>query len=173
MRIDDIAEAACVGKQTIYRWWPSKHAVVIDSLLKHSTRATPFPDTGDARADLRGHMRGVVRLFTSPVGAMIREILAEAPADPSVARDFIERFWQPRRELSAAFLERAIERGQVRSDVDPESVLDTIYSPLWTRLVVGHAPIDYKLVDRVLAVVWPGISTGSGGPASKRRVSGQ
>src|SRR5688572_4998265 len=114
VRIDDIAAAAGVGKQTIYRWWPSKQAVVVDALLHRSTRETPFHDRGDARHDLRNHMRGVVRLFSSPTGALIREVIAQAQSDPTVARDFVERFWQPRRDLSTSFIRAAIERGQVR-----------------------------------------------------------
>jgi AcrR family transcriptional regulator len=158
LRMDDIAAAAGVGKQTIYRWWPSKHAVVIDALLQRSTRETPFADSGDARRDLRNHMRGVVRVFDSPTGALIRELVAESQVDPSIAREFVERFWQPRRDLSTAFLCQAIERGQVRGDIDVEAALDAIYSPLWTRLLIGHGPINLRLVDDVLAVVWPGLS---------------
>ena len=158
--IDEIAREASVGKQTIYRWWPSKHAVVIDALLEHSIRDTPFRDSGDARADLRHHMRGVVRLFTSPTGVLIREVLADAISDEAVAAGFVERFWQPRRDLSTQFLMRAMERGQVRNDVDVEAALDSIYSPLWVRLIIGFAPLDLPFVDRVLDVVWAGLSAG-------------
>jgi AcrR family transcriptional regulator len=157
VRIDDIAAAAGVGKQTIYRWWPSKHAVVVDALLHRSTTETPFGDSGDARRDLRGHMRSVVRLFTSPTGALIREVVAEAQRDPAIANDFVDRFWQPRRELSTAFIHRAVERGEVRADVEVEAVLDAVYSPLWARLLIGYRPVDNQLVDDTLDIVWPGI----------------
>jgi AcrR family transcriptional regulator len=156
--MDEIALAARVGKQTIYRWWPSKHAVIIDSLLVNSVRDTPFRDTGDALADLRHHMRGVVRLFSSPTGIMVREVLAEASSDPKVAQDFIDRFWQPRRELSTEFLLRSIQRGQVRADIDVEAALDAIYAPLWARLLIGFAALSYQYVDDLLSVIWPGLA---------------
>jgi AcrR family transcriptional regulator len=158
LRMDEIAAAAGVGKQTIYRWWPTKHAVVIDALLQRSTKETPFGDTGDARRDLRSHMRGVVRVFSSPTGALIRELIAESQADANIGREFVDRFWQPRRDLSTAFLERSIERGQVRRDIDLEAALDAIYSPLWTRLLIGHGPLNLRLVDEVLEVVWRGLA---------------
>jgi len=158
LRMDEIAAGAGVGKQTIYRWWPSKHAVVIDALLQRSTKETPFPDTGDARRDLRSHMRGVVRVFSSPTGALIRELVAESQVDAVVARAFVDRFWQPRRDLSTAFLQRAIERGQVRDDIVVEVALDAIYSPLWSRLLIGYGPVNVRLVDDVLAIVWPGLA---------------
>src|SRR3954451_22458532 len=158
VRMDDIAAAAGVGKQTIYRWWPSKHAVVIDALLDRSTKDTPFTDSGDARRDLRRHMRGVVRVFASPTGALIRELVAESQVDDRIAGEFVERFWQPRRDLSTAFLLRAIDRGEVRGDIDVEAALDAIYSPLWTRLLIGHGPVDNRVVDDILAIVWPGLA---------------
>ena len=166
--IDEIARAAKVGKQTIYRWWPSKQAVVIDALLVNSLRDTPFPDTGDARSDLRQHMRGVVRLFASPTGSLIREVIAEASSDPAVAASFIDRFWQPRRDVSTAFILRSIERGDIRDGIDVDAALDAVYGPLWTRLLIGSGPLNNQLVDGVLDVVWPGLETQQG-PASPLR----
>jgi AcrR family transcriptional regulator len=158
VRIDAIAEAAGVGKQTIYRWWPTKTAVVLDALVQKTMAQTPFPDTGDARADLRAHMQSVVRLFRSPTGCVIRELVAEAQADPSVAEEFRERFWQPRRELSTACIRAGIARSQVRGDLPVETALDTIYGVLWVRLLIGHRALDRRGIDQILDVVWPGIS---------------
>jgi hypothetical protein len=102
-------------------------------------------------------MRGVVRLFTSSTGVVIREVIAATPAAGAGSSDFVDRFWRPRRELTTAFLVRAIERGQVRGDIDVGAALDAIYGPLWIRLVIAFAPITYQLVDDTLDVVWPGL----------------
>jgi AcrR family transcriptional regulator len=32
-----------VGKPTIYRWWPSKGAIVFDALHQHAQQALPTP----------------------------------------------------------------------------------------------------------------------------------
>ncbi len=158
VRIDDIARAASVGKQTIYRWWPSRNAVVIDALLHRSTKETPLRDSGDLHADLRHHMRAVVRLFRSATGTVIRELVAEGQRDPEVAEEFRRRFWDPRRTLTADALGRGIDRGQVRAAIDVDAALDALYAPMWSRLLIGYAPVDNRLVDDLLDIVWPGIA---------------
>lgn len=158
--INSIAETAGVAKQTIYRWWPSKTAVVLDALVDGTMKATPFPETGDVRADFERHLRSVVRLFESPTGRIIRELLAESQSDDDIAAEFRRRFWDPRRELSRARLDRGIELGQVRGDVDHEIVLDAIYGPLWTRLLIGHRPLRPRDAGRIVEMIWCGIDAG-------------
>ncbi len=158
VRIDDIAAAANVGKQTIYRWWPSRDAVAIDALLRGTLNATPFNDTGDTHRDLADHLRKVARLFSSPTGALIKNIVGDAQRSTRASEDFHTRFWAPRRELSIARLRQGIESGQVRRDIDIELCLDALYGPLWTRLIFGHLPISTKVADQSLAVLWPQIA---------------
>jgi len=158
--INQIAERAEVGKQTIYRWWPSKTAVILDALVESTMAATPFPDTGDTRDDFAAHLRAVIELFESPSGDVIRTLLGDAQTDPALAEEFRQRFWQPRRDLSFRRLERGITLGRVRSDLEIEVVLDTIYGPLWLRLLIGHLPMTGSDADEIMAAVWPGIAAG-------------
>ena len=44
LSIEAIAKRAGVGKTTIYRWWPSKAAVVIDAFMEHHLVKTPVPE---------------------------------------------------------------------------------------------------------------------------------
>lgn len=159
--INDIAAEAGVAKQTIYRWWPSRTAVILDALVVGTMKATPFPETDDIRADFEAHLRTVIRLFNSPTGRIVREMLAEAQTDSAIAEEFRERFWQPRRQLSQQRLQRGMELGQVRADIDTEVVLDAIYGPLWTRLVIGHLPLTSAHAARITEAIWPGIAPSS------------
>jgi AcrR family transcriptional regulator len=64
LTVEAIAARAGVGKQTIYRWWPSKGAVVFDALLAEGLGAegeSRLPDTGDLRADLGASCRAASR----------------------------------------------------------------------------------------------------------------
>ena len=156
--INDIAAEAAVAKQTIYRWWPSRTAVILDALVVGTMKATPFPETDDIRADFEAHLRTVIKLFNSPTGQIVRETLAEAQTDPAIADEFRDRFWRPRRELSHDRLLRGIELGQLRDDLEHEIVLDAIYGPLWTRLMIGHLPLKPADAARITDAFWPGIA---------------
>jgi len=157
--VNDIATAAGVGKQTIYRWWPSKTAVVIDALEQSFEADNPLPVTGTALDDLRLQMRRVAISFASPKGAMIRELVAESQRDRRLAQEFRSRFLAVRRDRARQVIERGMERGELRHDLHVEVVIDALYGPLWLRLLTGHLAVDEAAADAALALVWPAIST--------------
>jgi AcrR family transcriptional regulator len=157
--INEIAEAAQVGKQTIYRWWPSRSAVVIDALEQMFETASPFPDSGSTYGDIRTQMHRVAASFASPAGAIIRELVAESQSDPTIAAEFRRRFFDERRLRASAVVQRGIERGELRADLDIETVVDALYAPLWLRLLIGHQPLSRRAVDRILDQTWPNLVT--------------
>lgn len=164
--INDIAAAAGVGKQTIYRWWPSKTAVVIDALERLFESESPFPDTGSAYEDIRTQMGLVATTFSSPTGSIIRELVAESQGDDQVAEQFRLRFFAERRARGAAALSAGIDRGELRSDLDIETVIDILYAPLWLRMLVGHEALTPEAVDRVINHVWPSLMADLAEPES-------
>ncbi|TMD02736.1 MAG: TetR/AcrR family transcriptional regulator [Chloroflexi bacterium] len=154
--IDAIADAAGVGKQTIYRWWPSRSAVVMDALIE-MTDPEPADPPDSVRERIRLQMRRVARMFASRQGRLIREVVADAQGDPDLAEDFRRRFLAHRRARGAATIARGISTGELRPDLDIEDALDVLYGPLWFRLLVGHRPTGPAAVDRLLDLVWPGL----------------
>jgi AcrR family transcriptional regulator len=154
--VDEIASTAGVGKQTIYRWWPSKSAVIMDALIELTDPDESALPAATYEA-VRLQMRRVARMFASRNGELIRELLADAQGDPALAKDFRDRFFRHRRERGAAPIVEGIANGELRADLDVEDALDVLYSPLWLRLLVGHRPTNQAAVDRLLALAWPGL----------------
>ncbi|GHJ24488.1 hypothetical protein TPA0909_61020 [Streptomyces albus] len=69
LTIEAIAARAGVGKQTIYRWWPSKAAVLLDACTDAATgdgHDSGLPDTGDVEADLKTVLRATADEFSDP-----------------------------------------------------------------------------------------------------------
>jgi AcrR family transcriptional regulator len=161
--VDDIAAAAGVGKQTIYRWWPSKSAVIMDALIE-LTDPDPAEQPESTYEAIRVQMRRVARMFASRNGELIRELVADAQGDPDLAEDFRKRFFAHRRARGAATLTRGVETGELRSDLDIDDALDLLYAPLWLRLLVGHRRTSTAAADRLLTLAWPGLVAAIGGP---------
>src|SRR5262245_10799735 len=156
--INEIAAAAGVGKQTIYRWWHSKPAVVIDSLEDSFRAESPSPDSGSTYTDIRTQMRRVAGAFASPIGSIIRELVAQSQGDQDVAEEFRRRFFELRRERARHVIERGRDRGELRADIDVDNIIDVLYAPLWLRLLIGHGPLNRKAVDELLDAVWPSLT---------------
>ena len=154
--VDEIAAAAGVGKQTIYRWWPSKSSVIMDALIE-LTDPDPADLPDSTYEAVRLQMRRVAGMFASRNGELIRELVADSQGDPALAKDFRNRFFAHRRARGAATLEKGIATGELRPDLDIDDALDVLYGPLWLRLLVGHRPLSQAAADHVLALVWPGL----------------
>ena len=92
--VDQIAAAAGVGKQTIYRWWPTKSSVVMDALIE-LTDPDPVDLPGSTYEAVRLQMRRVARMFASRNGELIRELVADAQGDPALAQRLPRPFLCP------------------------------------------------------------------------------
>ena len=157
--INEIATEANVGKQTIYRWWPSKPALVLDALEREIKSANPAPSSGSTYHDLQTQMRRVAAMFISPTGAIIRELVAESLGDDNIAEQFRQRFFAERLKRGMPTLEVGVATGELRPDLDLEIVSEMLYGPLWLRLIIGHQNPTPAVADRILDQAWPILST--------------
>src|SRR3954471_19906068 len=71
LSIEAIAKQAGVGKTTIYRWWPSKAAVVIDAFMEHHLVNTPIPQGVPVRDALRSHLRSLIKQYRGESGRLV------------------------------------------------------------------------------------------------------
>ena len=87
LTIEGIAKEAGVGKQTIYRWWGSKSALIAECLT--DGRLFPVdlvaPNTGDLVADVEEWISGVAAILESHNGeSLLRSLVAAAAEDADV-----------------------------------------------------------------------------------------
>src|SRR5918995_1196398 len=155
--MEAIAERAGVSKATIYRWWPNKAAVVMDSFLSMVSSEVPFPHTGHAGEDLRLHMRMLAEAFGGKMGRTVAALIAEGEADPELAEALRSRWLSVRRTEAKEILELGIERGELREDLDPEVAVDVLYGPIYYRMLVAHAPLDEDFADALADHIFAGL----------------
>ncbi|MDP9842879.1 TetR/AcrR family transcriptional regulator [Streptosporangium lutulentum] len=159
LSIEAVAARAGVGKHTIYRRWPSKGLLFLDSLLSLNEPVFDYPDTGDIVADLRRQICTVVDLLANPPwGPLYQALVGEAQHDPAVAAGLNERFIRPQTDKTIVRLRAAQEQGQVSSDMDLDLVMATLSGPLYFRLLITQEPLTHNYVDRVLEALFAGMS---------------
>ncbi|MEU1875055.1 AcrR family transcriptional regulator [Streptomyces ambofaciens] len=153
--LEAIAARAGVGKQTIYRRWPSKSAVVVAALLALSEDAdgqsVTLPDTGDLRADLVLVMRATVEEFADPsFDKLIRALNTEIANDPVLAAEYREKLAGPLDEAKKARLRSARKAGQLAPDADLDLVLEVLYAPLFLRWLHRSGPLTAAYADSLV-----------------------
>jgi len=146
-----IAARAGVGKQTIYRWWPSKSAVLLDAMIHRAQQVVPAPDSGDLDTDLRLFLRST---FAAAPGnrSLLLSVLREALGD-TATMDRLATFTATRRDELARILGRARARGQIPISMRPEIVVDQAFGLLWYRMIFAHEPLDERAADDLAAAL--------------------
>ena len=153
--IDAIAEAAGVGRQTIYRWWPTKGAVVAEAMTRGARAMVPPRATGSFREDLRCFLADSFAGLQDPGTRRALRQLASATVQDEHAAAVLAEFTAQRRAALRALLERGVGSGDIAAAADLGLLTDLAYGVLWYRLLIGHAPLDAEtaagLADHLIA----------------------
>ena len=141
LTIEAVAERAHVGKPTIYRYWKNAQELAMAALMAGEPDTTPVPPGGQTREKLNRQMDNLLAIFATPRGRQIALTMAAAEPDSELAKAFRTRVMLEQREEGRMILAEAMARGEIRSGVDMETVLDMLYAPVFYRLLVGHLPL--------------------------------
>lgn len=149
--IEGIAARAGAGKQTIYRWWPSKADVVLDGMLELAAAQVTVPDEGTLAADLTAFLRSTFR--QRGYRRVLVGLMAQSVLDPVFGIGFRERFLGSRRAVLRGLLERGRDRGEIAVETDLEMLIDVVFGVLWYRLLVENAPLGDEVGDQLATLV--------------------
>jgi len=150
--IKGIAEEAGVGRQTVYRWWNSKGAIMLEAIADYAWHTAQPEPTDDPLHDLRQVLRGSFSL--SPVaGPIISGLMADATHDPEFLAKLQHDLLARRRALVRDTLGRAQRAGQIGAGADLALVTDMIWGTMWYRILSRHAPVDEALADELTEAV--------------------
>ncbi|MBB5121088.1 TetR family transcriptional regulator [Streptomyces eurocidicus] len=161
LTIEAIAARAGVGKQTIYRWWPSKAAVLLEAVVPEGLDplTVELPDTGDIEADLRTVLRGTVDELNNPkLDAPTRALSAETQNDPELGRQLVERILEPQLQAYVRRLRSAQEAGQIAEGIDLRIALELLVGPLFHRWHTRTLPLTHDYADTVAELALRGLT---------------
>jgi AcrR family transcriptional regulator len=154
LSIPQIADISGVNKTSIYRRWPSKVELVRDTFSVAMQHAEQVPNTGALRSDLLELAQGLAAFMQSPLGTAIVRIMMAEGANPELRALAQNTYQEGRKQGPFLVLQRAIERGELKTEIDPAMVLFTVAGAIIHRVFVEHgvASNDYlsKVVDLIL-----------------------
>jgi AcrR family transcriptional regulator len=174
LSIEAIAREAGVGKTTIYRWWPSKAAVVIDAFMENHLLHTPVPTDVSVREALEIHLRSLIRQYAGPPGRLVSQIVAESQYDPDTRQMFLERFFCDRYQAIIDVVQRGIDSGELSAEFDAELLSEMVYAPVYQHLLLGHRPLDPELATSLVSQAFAlagGKRASGAGSGSTRKTS--
>ena len=157
LSIEAIAADANVGKTTVYRWWPTKAALVADAFSTSADGELQFPNTGSVERDMTLQMRRLIRVFKSQRGKVVAALLAGGQSDPELIAAFRDRFLWPRRQQAYETLRRGVHRRELLPDTDLDVLLDSLYGPIYMRFLIRHQKLEEIFADQICAVVLGGL----------------
>lgn len=148
--MEAVAARAGVGKPTVYRWWPDRHAVSMAALMEAQPDARPARKTRSVAQSLQQQLNEVVGTFATRTGRNVATIIAAADSSTEISKAFRNHFVLARREEGRRLLLEGMASGELRGDVDVDAALDLLYGPLFFRLMLGHAPLDAAFAKQLL-----------------------
>lgn len=167
--MEGVAARAGVGKPTVYRWWPDRHAVAMAALMEVGPEKRDARRPRTAEAALRQQLHAIVSRFSTPVGRHVTAMLAAADPGSELARAFQHHFVLARRAEGRDLLRQVIATDGAGADPDIDVAVDLLYGALFFRLLLGHAPLDAGFADKALDQTLRALRSGRSGGAHGRR----
>ncbi len=149
MTIEAIAKEAGVGKATIYRWWKSKTDLVMDACFEDLLPKLDYGTTGSPACIIAEQVVRVIETYRGTHGRMLAQLLAEAQYDPAIARNFLDAYFSRRH----CVLHGLLRQCGISDENEQDVIAEQIYSPIFFRLLMGHAPLDDAFAKNTQAFV--------------------
>jgi AcrR family transcriptional regulator len=153
LRVDDVAARADVHKTTVYRRWPTKRELVHEAMLTLVSDSLPSPDTGSLRGDLLEASRQLTQFMMSVAGQGVMRVVMAEVTDPDVVQ-ICQAIRDSKENAYRSMVGRALERGELRDDVDVDMLRGMLFGPIHHRFFMLNQRVDElflaRLVDTVL-----------------------
>jgi AcrR family transcriptional regulator len=155
--MEGIARKIGRARASLYRRWPSKRHLVAYAVVSE-LGANPSPDTGSLRLDLMRAVETLITGFQGALGPALAGLVGEMADDPVLARTIRKEVLAKRRRSIRAAFQRGIKRGEIRSGVNIELLMDMLTAPFYFRTLFGHVKLSATMIETVVDIVLRGAS---------------
>jgi AcrR family transcriptional regulator len=171
LTMEAVAKRAKVGKPTLYKWWPSKAALIMAMFYERLAGHREAPVAATAEAVIRAKMRRLIKEFNGLFGKVMADLIAEGQSDPAILQELYERHIRLRRASAIADIERGKTGGEFSADTDAELLVDAIIGPVYYRLLLRFAPLTEKYANDLIDQVLLGVRKKQKAPTRKSQQS--
>ncbi|MDR3762818.1 MAG: TetR/AcrR family transcriptional regulator [Acidobacteriota bacterium] len=165
LTMEAVAKRANVGKPTLYKWWPSKAALILAMFNERLAGKLEAPVAATAEEAIRAKVRRLIKEFRGLFGKVMADLIAEGQSDPAILQELYESHIRVRRASTVEDIERGKATGEFSAGTNAELLVDAIFAPVYYRHLLRFAPLTEKdgsdLIDQVLLGVRkePNLST--------------
>lgn len=154
LTMESVAKRAKVGKPTLYKWWPSKAALILTMFHERLAGRMETPDASTAEQAIRAKTRRLIAEFNGLFGGILADLIAEGQSNPAILEELYQRHFGMQREAAIADVERGKQAGEFPADTNPALLVEAIFGPIYYRLLLRFAPLTPQygdaLIDQVL-----------------------
>ena len=151
--IDAVARGSGVSKMTIYKWWPSREALLIDAFLRQAARMLPLSDKGEPVARIMKHAAAYVDALNGDFGRVQLAVIAECIAGTGSAKIFADRYLGMRRAMALDIIRAGQQDGSIGSSEPACDLYDRIYGTLFYQSAFAFRPLTKSYVRKLVATV--------------------
>jgi AcrR family transcriptional regulator len=162
LTMEAVANRAGVGKPTLYKWWPTKAALVLAMFRERIAVALPPPSVGTAEEAIRDMACALIGPLNGQLGKVLSELIAEGQSEPAILRELFDKHIRGHHEAKAADIERGKTSGELASDADPELIIDAVFGAIFYRLLFRTSPLTEEFSDQLVSQVFRGVRAGAG-----------
>ena len=147
--IKAVAERAGIERSTLYRRFPDKWNAIIDALMARAATDV-MPELGSSFADdLRSVLRKLREFLNSPLGLALLAAAIELRTHD--ADDHPRTYFDQRMTQLAPMFDAAVDRAELRPDVDREALFSMAAGPIYFRMFTAGRPVDDEFIDMIVA----------------------
>ncbi|WP_327703984.1 TetR/AcrR family transcriptional regulator [Streptomyces decoyicus] len=160
LTMERVAQRSGIHVATLYRRWRCTEGLVCD-LLTDLSSEVPLPDSGTLPGDLRALALSITAFYGEARMSRLIEAVVSAAARDSQAATVLRTFFGERLALAGRMVQRAVDRGELPTDTDPEKVMAALGAPFYYRILIARGPVDRDLAESAATAVWAAVQAGA------------
>lgn len=151
MTIDAVAARAGAARATVYRRWPTKAELVLETVLNAALPVPEnIPDTGSLAGDFAALTSDEARAANTRMMQVVAGLLPTLADNPELTRAVNDGLMAPRITVMRIMLERADARGEIPAGRNLDILANVVPAMIAWRSILLREPADAAFVRQVL-----------------------